>query len=155
MKRGEGPQQISVGEFNPSLIPFEIIDYITTPHIKHLFSDCIHTWKTWIPGCSDFCTANFSEDIQAGSDAPRPSTMELGGAFTIFLALCLSCLLILIAWKQINKGGMLPPGPTPIPFLGNLIQIRTDATFQSLMKVSLSLRAGSNWFYRQDTCVTI
>ncbi|EPQ09305.1 Cytochrome P450 2G1 [Myotis brandtii] len=61
--------------------------------------------------------------------------MELGGAFTIFLALCLSCLLILIAWKQINKGGKLPPGPTPIPFLGNLLQIRTDATFQSFMKL--------------------
>lgn len=63
--------------------------------------------------------------------------MELGGAFTIFLALCLSCLLILIAWKRISKGGKLPPGPTPIPFLGNLLQVRTDATFQSFMKVSL------------------
>ncbi|XP_004441666.1 PREDICTED: cytochrome P450 2G1 [Ceratotherium simum simum] len=61
--------------------------------------------------------------------------MELGGAFTIFLALCLSCLLILIAWKRINKGGKLPPGPTPIPFLGNLLQVRTDATFQSFMKL--------------------
>ncbi|CAK6437081.1 unnamed protein product [Pipistrellus nathusii] len=61
--------------------------------------------------------------------------MELGGAFTIFLALCLSCLLIIIAWKRINKGGKLPPGPTPIPFLGNLLQIRTDATFQSFMKL--------------------
>lgn len=73
--------------------------------------------------------------------------MELGGAFTIFLALCLSCLLILMAWKKVNKGGKLPPGPTPIPFLGNVLQVRTDATYQSFMKVSLStssLRAGSN-----------
>ncbi|KAM6153682.1 cytochrome P450 2G1 [Erethizon dorsatum] len=61
--------------------------------------------------------------------------MELGGAFTIFLALCLSCLIILVAWKRANKGGKLPPGPTPIPFLGNLLQVRTDATFQSLMKL--------------------
>uniref|UniRef100_A0A8C0VVP0 Cytochrome P450 2G1 n=1 Tax=Castor canadensis TaxID=51338 RepID=A0A8C0VVP0_CASCN len=61
--------------------------------------------------------------------------MELGGAFTIFLALCLSCLFILLAWKRINKGGKLPPGPTPIPFLGNLLQIRTDAIFQSFMKL--------------------
>lgn len=147
MKREELSQQISLGEFNPPLFTFEIIDYITTPHIMHFFSNGIHTRKTWIPRYSDFCTADFSEHIQAGSDAPQPSTMELGGTITIFLALCLSCLLILIAWKQINKGGMLPPGPTPIPFLGNLIQIRTDATFQSFMKVSLStssLRAGSN-----------
>ncbi|KAM5297666.1 cytochrome P450 2G1 isoform 2-T2 [Glossophaga mutica] len=61
--------------------------------------------------------------------------MELGGAFTILLTLCLAFLLILIAWKRISKGGKLPPGPTPIPFLGNLFQIRTDATFQSLMKI--------------------
>uniref|UniRef100_A0A287CXV6 Cytochrome P450 2G1 n=1 Tax=Ictidomys tridecemlineatus TaxID=43179 RepID=A0A287CXV6_ICTTR len=61
--------------------------------------------------------------------------MELGGAFTIFLALCLSCLLVFIAWKQINKRGMLPPGPTPIPFLGNLLQISPNAPFQCLMKL--------------------
>nr|XP_012616212.1 cytochrome P450 2G1 [Microcebus murinus] len=62
--------------------------------------------------------------------------MELGAAFTVFLGLCLSCLIILIAWRQINKGGKLPPGPTPIPFLGNLLQVRTDATFQSFLKLS-------------------
>uniref|UniRef100_A0A2I3HYH1 Cytochrome P450 n=1 Tax=Nomascus leucogenys TaxID=61853 RepID=A0A2I3HYH1_NOMLE len=61
--------------------------------------------------------------------------MEMGGAVTIFLALCLSCLLILIAWKRMNKAGKLPPGPTPIPFLGNLLQVRTEATFQSFMKL--------------------
>uniref|UniRef100_A0A2K6GYA4 Cytochrome P450 n=1 Tax=Propithecus coquereli TaxID=379532 RepID=A0A2K6GYA4_PROCO len=44
--------------------------------------------------------------------------------------------IILIAWKRTNKGGKLPPGPTPIPFLGNLPQVRTDATFQSFLKVS-------------------
>ncbi|XP_006900972.1 PREDICTED: cytochrome P450 2G1-like [Elephantulus edwardii] len=61
--------------------------------------------------------------------------MELGGVFTIFLVLCLSCLVILIAWKRTSKGGKLPPGPTPLPFLGNLLQVRTDATFQSFMKL--------------------
>ncbi|XP_017358454.1 cytochrome P450 2G1 isoform X2 [Cebus imitator] len=62
--------------------------------------------------------------------------MGLGWAVTMFLELFLSCLLIFIAWKRMNKGGKLPPGPTPIPFLGNLLQVRTDATFRSLMKLS-------------------
>nr|XP_003462068.1 cytochrome P450 2G1-like [Cavia porcellus] len=61
--------------------------------------------------------------------------MELRGVFTIFWALCLSCLIILVAWKKTNKGGKLPPGPTPIPFLGNLLQVRIHGTFQSLMKL--------------------
>uniref|UniRef100_A0A2K5CQ18 Cytochrome P450 family 2 subfamily G member 2 n=1 Tax=Aotus nancymaae TaxID=37293 RepID=A0A2K5CQ18_AOTNA len=61
--------------------------------------------------------------------------MGLGWAVTLFLELFLSCLLIFIAWKRMNKGGKLPPGPTPIPFLGNLLQVRTDATFQSFMKL--------------------
>nr|XP_044989823.1 cytochrome P450 2G1 [Jaculus jaculus] len=61
--------------------------------------------------------------------------MELGGAFTIFMALCLSCLFILLAWKRVTRGGKLPAGPTPIPFLGNLLQVRTDAMFHSLMKL--------------------
>ncbi|XP_053462266.1 cytochrome P450 2G1-like isoform X2 [Nycticebus coucang] len=61
--------------------------------------------------------------------------MELGEALTIFLELCLSCLIILFAWKRIKKGGKLPPGPTPIPFLGNLLQVHPDATFQSFMKL--------------------
>uniref|UniRef100_A0A8C4LDJ3 Cytochrome P450 n=1 Tax=Equus asinus TaxID=9793 RepID=A0A8C4LDJ3_EQUAS len=63
--------------------------------------------------------------------------MELEGALTIFLALCLSYLLIFTAWKQINKRKKLPPCPTPLPFLGNLLHVCTGDNFQSLMKVSL------------------
>ncbi|XP_031817500.1 cytochrome P450 2G1 [Sarcophilus harrisii] len=64
--------------------------------------------------------------------------MEFGGIITLFLALCAPCLAILIAWKHMHKAGKLPPGPTPLPFLGNLLQVRTDATFQSFLEVSLS-----------------
>ncbi|XP_029769056.1 cytochrome P450 2G1-like [Terrapene carolina triunguis] len=59
--------------------------------------------------------------------------MELGGAVTIFLALCLSCLLLLSVWKKMHPGGKLPPGPTPLPFLGNLLQLKPDETFKSFM----------------------
>ncbi|XP_004620775.2 cytochrome P450 2G1-like [Sorex araneus] len=61
--------------------------------------------------------------------------MELGGALSIFLALCLSCLFILAAWKRTSKGGKMPPGPTPIPFLGNILQVGLGATYQSFMKL--------------------
>uniref|UniRef100_A0A674JR60 Cytochrome P450 family 2 subfamily C member 8 n=1 Tax=Terrapene triunguis TaxID=2587831 RepID=A0A674JR60_9SAUR len=59
----------------------------------------------------------------------------LGGAVTIFLALCLSCLLLLSVWKKMHPGGKLPPGPTPLPFLGNLLQLKPDETFKSFMAV--------------------
>ncbi|KAM9033449.1 cytochrome P450 2G1 [Sarcophilus harrisii] len=62
--------------------------------------------------------------------------MEFGGIITLFLALCAPCLAILIAWKHMHKAGKLPPGPTPLPFLGNLLQVRTDATFQSFLELS-------------------
>ncbi|XP_059109460.1 cytochrome P450 2G1 [Peromyscus eremicus] len=61
--------------------------------------------------------------------------MALGWAFSIFLSLCLLCLLISIAWKRTSKGGKLPPGPTPIPVLGNLLQVRIDNVFQSFLKL--------------------
>uniref|UniRef100_A0A8C8SJL2 Cytochrome P450 2G1 n=1 Tax=Pelusios castaneus TaxID=367368 RepID=A0A8C8SJL2_9SAUR len=47
--------------------------------------------------------------------------MELGGAITMFLVICLSCLVLVSVWKKMHKGGKLPPGPTPLPFLGNLL----------------------------------
>uniref|UniRef100_A0A6I8N1A6 Cytochrome P450 n=1 Tax=Ornithorhynchus anatinus TaxID=9258 RepID=A0A6I8N1A6_ORNAN len=61
--------------------------------------------------------------------------MESGAATTVGLALCLSCLALLV-WKRMRREGKLPPGPFPLPFLGNLLHIRTDATFQSFMEVS-------------------
>ncbi|XP_028710943.1 cytochrome P450 2G1 [Peromyscus leucopus] len=61
--------------------------------------------------------------------------MALGWVFSVFLSLCLLCLLISIAWKRTSKGGKLPPGPTPIPVLGNLLQVRTNNMFQSFLKL--------------------
>ncbi|XP_074793640.1 cytochrome P450 2G1-like isoform X3 [Natator depressus] len=73
--------------------------------------------------------------------------MELGGAVTIFLAICLSCLVLLSAWKKMHQGGKLPPGPTPLPFLGNLLQLKTNETFKSFMAVSrgVALANGERW----------
>ncbi|XP_033014430.1 cytochrome P450 2G1-like [Lacerta agilis] len=59
--------------------------------------------------------------------------MELGGALSIFLGICVSCLLLISAWKRMHKEGKLPPGPTPLPFIGNLLQIKTSEPFKSFL----------------------
>ncbi|XP_034974516.1 cytochrome P450 2G1-like isoform X7 [Zootoca vivipara] len=59
--------------------------------------------------------------------------MELGGALSIFLGICVSCLLLISTWKRMYKEGKLPPGPTPLPFIGNLLQIKTSEPFKSFL----------------------
>uniref|UniRef100_A0A8D0BC64 Cytochrome P450 n=1 Tax=Salvator merianae TaxID=96440 RepID=A0A8D0BC64_SALMN len=59
--------------------------------------------------------------------------MELGDALTVFLSLCVACLLITSAWKRMHKEGRLPPGPTPLPFIGNLLQVKTKEPIKSFL----------------------
>ncbi|XP_072849437.2 cytochrome P450 2G1 isoform X1 [Pogona vitticeps] len=62
--------------------------------------------------------------------------MELGGALTAFLGTCIFCLILVSAWKRRRKTGKLPPGPTPLPFIGNLLQVKIDEPFRSFLAVS-------------------
>ncbi|XP_012621879.3 cytochrome P450 2C18-like [Microcebus murinus] len=41
----------------------------------------------------------------------------------VVLVLCLSCLLIIFLWRQNPGRGKLPPGPTPLPIIGNILQM--------------------------------
>ncbi|XP_074873837.1 cytochrome P450 2G1-like isoform X2 [Carettochelys insculpta] len=59
--------------------------------------------------------------------------MELGGVATIVLAAGLSGLLLLWDWKRQQLNRKLPPGPTPLPLLGNMLQLRGWNLFKSLM----------------------
>ncbi|XP_060048304.1 cytochrome P450 2C9-like isoform X1 [Erinaceus europaeus] len=56
----------------------------------------------------------------------------------VILLLSLLCLLLLSLWKQSSGKGKLPPGPPPLPVIGNLLQLdvkNLTKSFNSLSKV--------------------
>ncbi|XP_008592039.1 PREDICTED: cytochrome P450 2C19-like [Galeopterus variegatus] len=54
----------------------------------------------------------------------------------VVLVLCLSCLLLLSVWRQSSGKGKLPPGPTPLPIIGNILQIDVKNIAKSLSNFS-------------------
>nr|XP_006128803.1 cytochrome P450 2H2-like [Pelodiscus sinensis] len=50
--------------------------------------------------------------------------MEPLGATTVFLVICVSCLLFLSTWRKMPGSGKLPPGPVAFPLVGNMLQLR-------------------------------
>ncbi|XP_066463037.1 cytochrome P450 2C16-like [Eleutherodactylus coqui] len=63
--------------------------------------------------------------------------MELFGATTLLLIVFI--VFILLSLTQARKGksnGNLPPGPTPLPILGNILQLDGNEVFKSLNKLS-------------------
>ncbi|XP_004625547.1 cytochrome P450 2C18-like [Octodon degus] len=56
----------------------------------------------------------------------------------VILVLGVSCLLLLSLWRQSSGRGKLPPGPAPLPLVGNILQIDVrdiSKSFASLSKV--------------------
>ncbi|XP_067319269.1 cytochrome P450 2C19-like [Anolis sagrei] len=65
--------------------------------------------------------------------------MEPLGTSTVLLVICLSCLLLSAIWKsQANKRGKMPPGPTPLPLIGNALQLKTNHLDLTLCKLRKS-----------------
>ncbi|KAM9232204.1 cytochrome P450 2H1-like [Leptosomus discolor] len=62
--------------------------------------------------------------------------MELLGMTTIFLLVCLSCLLLFATWRSISQKEKLPPGPTTLPVVGNLFQMNPWNLPESFKKLS-------------------
>uniref|UniRef100_A0A8C9IRG8 Cytochrome P450 n=1 Tax=Piliocolobus tephrosceles TaxID=591936 RepID=A0A8C9IRG8_9PRIM len=57
--------------------------------------------------------------------------------FYVILAICLSCLILLSLWNESYAKGKLPPGPTPLPIVGNILQLHTKNISKSISMVSM------------------
>uniref|UniRef100_A0ABM5FCE4 unspecific monooxygenase n=1 Tax=Pogona vitticeps TaxID=103695 RepID=A0ABM5FCE4_9SAUR len=63
--------------------------------------------------------------------------MEPLGTVTLFLGVCLSCLLLLAAVRSRTQDkGRRPPGPTPLPLVGNILQLKTTFLSKTLQQLS-------------------
>ncbi|NXH45473.1 CP2CL protein, partial [Dicaeum eximium] len=62
--------------------------------------------------------------------------MELLAGVTLVLLICLACLFSFAAWKGRSGKGKMPPGPAPLPILGNLLQVKPSNLTKTLQKLS-------------------
>uniref|UniRef100_A0A8B9M064 unspecific monooxygenase n=1 Tax=Accipiter nisus TaxID=211598 RepID=A0A8B9M064_9AVES len=62
--------------------------------------------------------------------------MDFLGAATVVLLVCIACLLSFTAWRGRSGKGKMPPGPAPLPILGNMLQVKPKNLAKTLQKLS-------------------
>nr|DAA05332.1 TPA_exp: cytochrome P450 CYP2C44 [Mus musculus] len=62
--------------------------------------------------------------------------MELLGLPTLALLVLVMSLSLLSVWTKMRTGGRLPPGPTPLPIIGNILQLDLKDIPASLSKLA-------------------
>ncbi|XP_075010649.1 cytochrome P450 2H1-like [Calonectris borealis] len=62
--------------------------------------------------------------------------MEVLGTTTIFLVVCISCLLFFATWRSISQKEKQPPGPVALPIVGSIFQLNLWNLPESLKKLS-------------------
>ncbi|KAH0620183.1 hypothetical protein JD844_020189 [Phrynosoma platyrhinos] len=82
------------------------------------------------------------------SDKPEEGVAEMEplGTVAVLLIICISCLLLSAIWKSRTwRKGKLPPGPTPLPFIGNALQLKTNHLDHALHKARIIFSNGETW----------
>ncbi|XP_036590753.1 cytochrome P450 2C19-like isoform X3 [Trichosurus vulpecula] len=62
--------------------------------------------------------------------------MDPSVAIALGLLLCISCLLLISSWKKGFGRGKLPPGPVPLPIIGNILQLDLKNIPESLCRLA-------------------
>ncbi|XP_078517171.1 cytochrome P450 2G1-like [Lissotriton helveticus] len=61
--------------------------------------------------------------------------MDLGVTASLLLVTCVSYLVLINVWRRMFHAHKLPPGPTPLPIVGNILQVKSGQIVSSLLKL--------------------